>query len=140
MSGLRSEPTNQTFNLTRRYDSIAKDRSGAFGFGWTIPQLGINLQTDVSSTGRESLGIFNPFRAGTRIYLTLPDGNRAAFTFTPQKHEQAGVTYYTPGFTADAGVAWTLASSDAKLSRGGDFFYDLNSGAAYNPNCGAGSS
>ena len=39
-------------------------------------------------TGNEDLGVYNPFRIGTRVYLTLPDGGeryagRVGFTFDP---------------------------------------------------------
>jgi len=34
---------------------------------------------------------------------------------------------------ADAGNPWQLRSVDAKLQRGADRFYDLQTGAAYHP-------
>src|SRR5207248_1127140 len=104
------------YTLVRRYDSFSKDHSGAFGYGWQLADRDLGLQTDVPLTGREPLGLYNPFRFGTRIYLTLPTGQRVGFTFTPQRHDLTGVTYYTPAFTADPGVTWTLSASDAKLT------------------------
>lgn len=54
---------------------------------------------------RTSLGIYEPFRIGARLYLIAPDGERVGFTFNPQKQEIPGLTYYTPAWEADAGVA-----------------------------------
>jgi hypothetical protein len=63
-----------------------------------------DVETSVPSTGRENLGAFNPFRSGTRVYATLPDGRRVGFTFTPQGHQIPGLQFFTPAFTPDAGV------------------------------------
>ena len=30
-------------------------------------------------TGREALGVYEPFQVGTRVYVTLPDARRVAF-------------------------------------------------------------
>ncbi|HND56370.1 MAG TPA: hypothetical protein PLV92_28325, partial [Pirellulaceae bacterium] len=84
----------------------------------------------------ESLAVFNPLREGSRVYLTLPDGRRVGFTFTPVKSVLSGVTTYEPAFTADAGVDYQLDSAAAVLTRGRDGFYELATARPYNPASG----
>ncbi|NJO93193.1 MAG: tandem-95 repeat protein [Hydrococcus sp. RM1_1_31] len=120
-------------NLVRRYDSLSLDEIGSFGYGWQLANLETDLQTNVPTTGKENLGVYNPFEAGTRLYLTLPDGKRAGFTFAPIKREITGLTYYTPAWVADAGVNYTLTSAEILLSKAGNRFYDLQSAQPYNP-------
>ncbi len=60
--------------LVREYDSLGRDRSGTFGFGWRLANRDMHIETNVPSTRREEAGVYNPFRIGTRVYLTLPDG------------------------------------------------------------------
>ena len=49
---------------------------------------------------------------GTRLYLTLPDGSRAGFTFRPTEVPMLGLPaqlkYYRPAWVADASLtgAW----------------------------------
>ena len=81
--------------------------------------------------------IYNPFRVGTRVYLTLPTGQRVGFTFAPVKHQAGTVTYYTPAFTADPGVTYHLDSAGGELTQAGDRYYDLLTGRPYNPASGA---
>jgi hypothetical protein len=122
-----------TLDLVREYDSLTTANPGSFGPGWRLALRDLDLQTDVPATGREASGAVNPFSLGTRVYLTLPTGERVGFTFTPQKHELPGVTYYTPAFTADAGASWTLNAADRKLSLAGNRLFDLGTGLPYNP-------
>jgi hypothetical protein len=122
-----------TLDLVREYDSLATANPGSFGPGWRLALRDLDLQTDVPATGREASGAVNPFSLGTRVYLTLPTGERVGFTFTPQKHELPGITYYTPAFTADAGASWTLNAADSKLSLAGNRLFDLGTGLPYNP-------
>jgi YD repeat-containing protein len=82
------------------------------------------------------VGLLHPFRIGTRVYLTLPDGRRVGFTFAPIQHQQIGVTYYTPAFVADPGVDYTLRSADALLTLANNQFFDLGTTRAYNPASG----
>src|SRR5262249_35808958 len=69
-------------------------------------------------------------------YLTLPDGRRVGFTFTPQRHEQTGLVFYTPAWQADPGAGYTLSSAGAMLSKAGDRFYGVQTGLPYNPASG----
>ncbi len=123
-------------SLTRRYDSLERDQLGTFGYGWNLVNQDIRITPGVTATGREELGVYQPFRVGTRVYASLPDGQSVGFTFTPLKVQLPGLVYFTPAFTADAGVAWKLESASALLTQAGDRFYDLFSGAPYHPASG----
>jgi YD repeat-containing protein len=120
-----------TIDLTRRYDSPKRNESGSFGNGWAS-SWNFDLETDVEirGTGNEAV---KPFETGTRLYLTLPDGERVGFTFQPVAEEITGLTYYHPAWVADAGVNYTLESTDVLLSKAGDRFYDLQTAKPYNP-------
>lgn len=130
-------PTPYTKNLVRTYSSLNSDEVGSFGNGWQWATLDTNIQTNVPLTGRESLGVYEPFRVGTRLYLTTPSGERVGFTFAPQKHTIPGLTYYTPAWVADSGVNYKLESADATLTLAGNRLYDLKTGLAYNPGRGS---
>jgi large repetitive protein len=120
-------------NLVRSYDSLNATDSGEFGYGWRLANTETHLQTNVPLTGQEQFGIYSPLQVGSRLYLTLPTGDRVGFTFAPQVHSQPGVIYYTPAWVADSGVNYRLDSAQTLLSRGEDRFYDLKSAQAYNP-------
>ena len=119
-----------TIDLTRRYDSLQRNNSGSFGNGWSS-SWDFVLETDVEIRGSGNEGI-KPFETGTRVYLTTPDGERVGFTFAPVAEEITGLTYYRPAWVADAGVDYTLESTDALLSLAGDRFYDLQTARPYN--------
>src|SRR6266568_2814169 len=119
--------------LVREYDSLRDAEDGAFGFGWRMPLRDFALESDLPITGREETGFDLPYREGTRVYATLPDGRRVAFTFEPEKQEIPGLTYYLPHWVAEPGVDWTLQSSFEHLQRVGDRFFDLVTGQPYNP-------
>jgi hypothetical protein len=71
------------------------------------------------------------------LYLTLPDGRRVGFTFTPEKHELPGLVFYTPVFTPDSGVDFILRPAQTLLTRADDdTFFDLRTARAYNPASG----
>ena len=122
-----------TINIQRTYDSLTRDGSGDFGAGWTFVNLQTNLQTNLPTTGQEDFGVYNPFRDGTEVYLTLPTGQRVRFTFTPASFQVAGQTFYHPAWTADSGVTYTLQSTDTVLTKSGSRYYDLATGQPYNP-------
>jgi YD repeat-containing protein len=122
--------------FTRFYDSLNRDRSGRFGFGWSLLGVDFDVQAGVTETGGESGGVFNPLRDGTRVYLTLPDGQRVGYTFTPIERSQGNVVWFTPAFTSDGGQSSMLASAQATLMRVGDRYYDLRTGRPYHPASG----
>ncbi len=119
--------------LARSYDSLARNFGDAFGDGWQWTNRETNLQTNVPPTGREDLGIYSAFHNQTKLFLTLPDGHRAGFSFTPLHHQIPGFDFYEPAWTADAGVDWTLASAPTLLQKAGYHFYELSTGLPYNP-------
>ncbi len=43
----------------------------------------MDLRTSVAPNRLEEFGIYNPFKNGSRVYLTLPGGARQGFTFRP---------------------------------------------------------
>ena len=121
-----------TIDLVRRYDSLQQDERGSFGYGWSLA----NVDFDLQSGEREKVegeGGITPLRDGSRVYLTLPDGERVGFTFAPVATEITGVTYYSPAWVADTGVGYSLESAQVLLSKGGDRYYDLKTAAPYNP-------
>lgn len=95
--------------IERVYDSIDADRSGDFGFGWSLSVGDPDLFETVPNTG---VGLFGatPFRSGTRVYLTAPDGQRLAFTFEPE-FAQGGLFQisYRATFVPDPGNPYQLS-------------------------------
>ena len=63
----RAQPAGEQVDLVRVYDSLQRDLPGSFGFGWRLSGVDAAIQTDVPPTARESLGIYNPLRLGTRL-------------------------------------------------------------------------
>ena len=123
-----------TVNLVRSYDSLDRRPVGHVRLRLAAGQPRTRTSRPPSrrpATSRPA--IYNPFLIGTRVYLTLPDGQRVGFTFAPVKHQINGLTYYTPAYTADPGVTYTLDSAGGPLIQAGDRFYDLKTGLAYNP-------
>ena len=97
----------------------------SFGNGWRLANRDVNLETNVSSDG---------FRVGTRLYLTLPTGERVGYTFAPVQQTVNGVNFYTPAFVPDASaISHTLQALETKLTKAGDHFFDLLTGDASNP-------
>jgi RHS repeat-associated protein len=94
--------------LTRTYDTLQAGTSEDFGFGWRLESRDVRLRTSVPKTGDEQNGIFNPFRDGTRVYVTPPGGQREGFTFRPTKGFLLGHPFYLPHFVPDPGVTDTL--------------------------------
>ena len=122
-----------TINIQRSYDSLTRNGTGDLGYGWQFVNRDTNLQTNVPLTGQEEYGVYNAFRAGTELYLTLPTGQRVRFTFAPTSFQVAGQTFYTPAWQSYPGVSYTLASTNAVLTASGSRYYDLATGQPYNP-------
>ena len=122
-----------TLDFTRRYDSLDAATQGSFGFGWNLNLRDVRVESDVPLTGSEASGVYNPLRMGSRLYIDTPTGERLGFTFTPQQTSGKGYAYWAPAWVADQANGWLLKSVDTKLQKGADRFYDLQTGAAYNP-------
>ena len=80
-----------SFALTRQYDSLEASVPGAFGWAWGLSGSDIRIETDVPLSGREHLGVYEAFDDSTRLWVTLPNGERAGFSFAP-----AGRDYRQP--------------------------------------------
>ncbi|KPJ75957.1 MAG: hypothetical protein AMJ54_13385, partial [Deltaproteobacteria bacterium SG8_13] len=123
-----------TFAVTRQYDSLAQGSPcGSFGSGWSLLGRDADVITNARPTGSEHLGIYRAFAEGTRLYLTLPTGERAGFSFGPSVEQIDGLTFYRPAWSADDSIGWSLASVDALLTKAGAKYYDAASSRAYNP-------
>ncbi|GAA6623079.1 putative Ig domain-containing protein [Scytonema sp. NUACC26] len=126
--------------INRIYDTLQANQSGDFGFGWSLGVKDAKIQESVPLTEAEKQGVpsifgSNPFTAGTKVYLTNPEGRRVGFTFDPFI---SGVsllgTIWKPRFIADPGVYDKLEVDDINLSQRSDgtfalFFIPF----AYNP-------
>jgi YD repeat-containing protein len=126
-----------TVSLTRAYDSVGPAALNTFGPGWRLANRDVGLQTGLAPTGLETYGVYPAMQQGTRLYLTLPDGSRAGFTFAPVAVNLPGqpseLTYFYPVWQADPGVSYQLTSVKTLLVRGGNDYYDQATGRPYNP-------
>lgn len=123
--------------VTRTYDTLTASEQRDLGYGWRLEFRNTDLRTSLPKTGLEQSGIFSAFRAGTKVYVTLPGGQREGFTFTPDVRVLPGfggsLVVATPRFTPDPGVRDTLSV------RGGTFLVNDageligSSGQPYNP-------
>ena len=123
----------ESFELTRRYDSLESDLIGSFGPGWTQLGRDADLVEDLRAAAGITLGGPAPLGGGERIYVTLPNGRRVAFTFTPQALEVDGKVAYFPAWTGASGETWTLQTPDIALDRAGGRFFELDSARPYRP-------
>ncbi len=99
--------------ITRNYDSLRARTSSEFGYGW---RLGLGTTTlAVHMAGDTTLGWGNvaPFRANSRVVVSLPDGSTAGFTFKPYMastdcgpnlNASIASRTYAPYFEPDPGV------------------------------------
>ena len=63
--------------ITRTYDTLDSAYEGDFGFGWMMNFRDVKLQTSTVPPGTQSgFGRYPAFRAGTRVWITLPGGMR----------------------------------------------------------------
>ncbi|MCU0915393.1 MAG: tandem-95 repeat protein [Planctomycetes bacterium] len=122
-----------TLSLRRLYNSLDQSLSGLLGAGWAMLNREVRLATDLPATGREGLGIYAAFRDGTRVYLTLPSGERAGFEFRPVAVIVGGRMLYRAAWTGTGAAGYTLQSADALLTRAGARYYEFGTGQAYNP-------
>jgi hypothetical protein len=76
--------------VTRTYDTLDAHYQGDFGYGWSLSVQDVDIRETVPDTGS---GIFlaTPFRVGTRVYLTTPDGRRAVLPLSPSLIERVSL-------------------------------------------------
>ncbi|WP_243146922.1 RHS repeat-associated core domain-containing protein [Scytonema sp. UIC 10036] len=111
--------TGIPITLTRTYDTLTANTTDDFGYGWRMEFRDTDLRTSVAPPDelQKELGVWNPFKENTRVYITLPGGKREGFTFKPKQVQQLDDTpllnfakyIYTPEFVADAGVTNKLS-------------------------------
>lgn len=123
--------------VIRRYDTRNAADPGDFGYGWKLGAVDPEIRETVPVQPlEETIGFFvaKPYRMGTRIYLTDPDGKRIGFTFEPTPTPTLLGTVYIPRFTPDPGVHDCLEADPIALTLRGDgtyIFFLL--GFNYNP-------
>jgi RHS repeat-associated protein len=122
--------------LTRTYDTLNAGTQDDFGYGWRLEFRNMDLRTNVARTGQEEDLIYNPFRDGTRVYVTQPGGKREGFTFQPQLAPGLCGSFlgiYFPAFVADPGVTSTLSVEKHELFRTTDGYFDQAADLPFNP-------
>ncbi len=106
--------------IKRQYNSLNAARSGDFGYGWSLAIQEADIAETVPQTGT-GFGS-TPFKIGTRVYLTAPNGERIGFSFQP---EVGAVSFlgaaYRAVFRPDPGVPYTLM-----VPEGDSAFLSLN--------------
>jgi RHS repeat-associated protein len=104
-------------NISRTYDSLERSRSGDFGHGWKLAVTGrieVNQKNDVT--------------------ITLPNGKRATFYFTPQPAPFPFSFLIFPKYTPEAGTYGSLISDGCGLLvRGPGVYYCFLDYHTYNP-------
>lgn len=94
--------------VKRAYNSLNAPRSGDFGYGWSLAIQDADIAETVPQVGA-GLGS-TPFKIGTRVYLTAPDGKRVGFSFQPEVGALSFLgTAFRAVFTPDPGVAYKLS-------------------------------
>jgi YD repeat-containing protein len=127
--------------VTRTYDSLNAGTTDDLGHGWRLEFRDADLRTSVPRTSEEEreIGVFNPYRDGSRVYVTLPGGRREGFTFTPKKKGGFGGLFnvWDPVFVPDPGVTSHLAVAGQPVlirNEFDEYFAALSGGTlAYNP-------
>jgi len=105
---LKVELAGFPLEVRRIYNSFKAGQSGAFGHGWSLGLADADIGETVPDTGANLFGA-TPFRHGTRVYLTTPEGPRAGFTFRPELAASSFLgAIYRASFEPDPGVTERL--------------------------------
>jgi YD repeat-containing protein len=99
--------------IGRTYDSLERNRIGDFGYGWTLTISNPRLQVDPAHN----------------VTLTMPDGRRVTFFFTPQS---IGLGFLVPSYTPEPGVFGTLTTPGCLLVVSGGHYFCFP-GSAFSP-------
>ncbi|MCB2180964.1 MAG: PKD domain-containing protein [Desulfobulbaceae bacterium] len=104
-------------SLTRSYDS-SRNIQDDFGAGWTLDMKNADIREDASHN----------------VFITLPDGRRVAFAFTPVQISP-WFPMYEAKFTAPPGVYDELdfIGNHSVVYSGGDWYFFLDSAGIFNP-------
>jgi RHS repeat-associated protein len=131
--------------VTRTYDSLNASTTDDFGYGWRLEFRDTDLRTSLGRDEQyEEYGIRSlAFDDKTKVYITLPGGQRQGFTFAPKRQYisnffpavgGADPSLYKAAFKADAGVTSTLSVRDSSyLSRRSDGGFIGLQGSGFNP-------
>ncbi|NJR73770.1 MAG: VWA domain-containing protein [Scytonema sp. CRU_2_7] len=117
--------------VNRVYDTLQSSFSSDFGFGWSLGVKDAKIQESVPLTVAEKQGVTslfgaNPFTAGTKVYLTNPEGRRVGFTFDPVVSGSSLLgAFWKPRFIADPGVYDKLEVDDINLQQRSDGSFGL---------------
>jgi RHS repeat-associated protein/CSLREA domain-containing protein len=105
--------------IARTYDSLERNEVGDFGNGWSLAIGNPKLETDLAHN----------------VTLTMPDGRRSTFYFTPINYTSPFGMFKKPHYTPEAGVYGKLEAPDCLLVlSGGQFFCFLDFGdGGYQP-------
>ncbi|MEL6104395.1 MAG: CARDB domain-containing protein, partial [Planctomycetota bacterium] len=135
----------KVFSIERQYDSLQRNVQGELGSSWRFTfaetRLQLGVEPDARTVGNrdafEAIGVYSALSSGDRVYLNLPDGRRAGFTFDPVAVQPFAnndtLLFYRPRWIPDDGIEYQLESVDRLLTRGGTRFYDQASGQPYHP-------
>ncbi|MCD4686238.1 MAG: Ig-like domain-containing protein [Anaerolineae bacterium] len=93
--------------IGRTYDSLERNISGDFGYGWSLDVAAPRVEVD----------------AANNVTLTLPNGKRTTFFFNPEPNPMLGFLI-TKRYTPDPGVYGSLDSNGCGLltASGGTYF------------------
>ncbi|MBE9061400.1 putative Ig domain-containing protein [cf. Phormidesmis sp. LEGE 11477] len=131
--------------VTRTYDSLNASETDDFGYGWRLEFRDTDLRTSLGRDEQyETFGIRSQaFDEETKVYITLPGGQRQGFTFAPKKEFISNFfpaigggdpSLYQAAFKADDGVTSTLSvRSTQKLSRRANGSFIGLQGSGFNP-------
>lgn len=124
--------------VTRIYDSLETGRFNDFGYGWSLALGDADIRETVPDTGGD-IYTATPFKIGTRVYLTTPEGKRVGFTFKLRNPQSSFFfTTWEPYFEPDRGVYEKLSlgpADDTRVSQvsNGSVVYPLLQ-FGFNPN------
>jgi len=93
--------------IGRTYDSLERGESSDFGHGWSLAIGNPKLEKDLAHN----------------VTVTMPDGKRSTFYFTPQPYPQIFGFFMYPHYTPEAGVYGSLEAPDCLVVlSGGKYF------------------
>jgi hypothetical protein len=119
--------------VSRTYNTLLAGRQEDFGYGWTldIDNTAVDVTHDYAASEELSgFGSYIPFRDGTRVVVTMPDGSTEGFTFQGVPGTQFGsiIVYWLPTFVPDPGVTSELITSSTPLSKVGEEYVGYTNG------------
>ncbi len=125
-----------TVNFTRYYQSVAAAVGGLVGNGWQLAGFDPQITSDLVPSAAQTEGVYGAFQIGTRVYINLPDGTRASYTFTPTSTTVGPLTIYQPSWTANGNVNYRLSTVNVQLEDDGGNMNQFGTGLPYNPASG----